>query len=124
MFKGLDYGTKADVFSFGICLWELVHRRLVFSMIFERNFGAEDERIQKEIFLYAASVSTGYRPPINNAMVPASLAGLIGDCWAQNPSDRPTMKMVVDRLHSILRVEDLVAIDAGPGGQGCGCVIS
>ena len=124
MFKGLDYGTKADVFSFGVCLWELVHRRLVFSMIFERNFGADEQRIQKEIFLHAASVSTGYRPPINSDFVPPSLSGLISNCWAQNPSDRPTMNVVVDKLHSILRIEDMAAIDVGPGGQGGGCVIS
>ena len=86
VFKGLDYGTKADVFSFGVCLWELVHRRLVFSMIFERNFGADEQRIQKEIFLHAASVSTGYRPPINAGFVPPSLASLISDCWAQASS--------------------------------------
>ena len=124
VFKGLDYGTKADVFSFGVCLWELVHRRLVFSMVFERNFGADDQTIQKEIFLHAASVSTGYRPPINDSFVPPSLAGLISECWAQNPSDRPSMKEVVDRLHSILRVESLTAVDTGPGGQGCGCIVS
>ena len=62
MFNGLDYNVKADVFSFAMAMYELVHRRLILSTILEKHFGSSFEEKELALYEYASAVATqGYR---------------------------------------------------------------
>lgn len=47
VFRGEKYNHKADVFSFAIVCYELLHRRLILSSILEKHFGASHHVIEK-----------------------------------------------------------------------------
>ncbi len=81
--------TKTDVYSFGVLLWELATRAKPY----------EDYKDAQFIEL----VKAGGRLPIpeTEPKTPPAFAQLIEDCWAQDPSKRPTMEEVLDRLTSI-----------------------
>ncbi|GAB0489674.1 hypothetical protein MMPV_000899 [Pyropia vietnamensis] len=72
------YTEKADVFSFGILLWELVARKLPF-------FGMAPMQVG------LAVVNTGLRPPIPRDC-PRPLAILMRRCWEQDFRHRPSFK--------------------------------
>ena len=53
---------KADVFSFVMAMYELVHRRLILSTILEKHFGSSFEERELALFEYATAVATqGFR---------------------------------------------------------------
>jgi len=72
------YGSEVDVYSYGILLWELLHKKFAFTDIpVEIDFmsGISDGRIK--------------RPPIDPS-IPVEYATLIEKCWSINPLERPT----------------------------------
>ncbi|GAX77010.1 hypothetical protein CEUSTIGMA_g4457.t1 [Chlamydomonas eustigma] len=125
VFLGLHYNHKADVFSFGVALYELMHRRLVQDAIIAKHPNASPEQLEHAVYLHAQAVSQGYRPEISNRL-PGSLRSLIQSCWSGHPADRPDMEKVVRKLRHILKTEDLSVLDVAPGGAGCSdfCVIA
>ena len=117
--SGAAYNEKADVFSFGVMLREVLSAYLL-------SFAFRD---QEELEAYVARVSTGYRPPLD-ARWPEDLRSLIADCWHQDAGRRPGMGEVVDRLARVAGRGGLprVAADGGgwdsalgeAGGEGAG----
>lgn len=80
-----NYSESADVYSFGMCLWELVTRRPPFE-------GMAPMQVLVAVF------SLGQRPAIpDDPQLPAGYANLVRRCWAQDPSARPTMDEVRGR---------------------------
>jgi serine/threonine protein kinase len=79
---------RSDVFSFGIILYELVVGRRVFP----EEFGTW--RILKLLVL------DNFRPEIPAFVAPA-VNDLITECWAQDPSDRPTFDNIFERLEEM-----------------------
>ena len=74
----------ADVYAFGMLLYEIVHGRRVFAHL----SGAQ-----------AAFVAgNGERPPIEQPFGP--LAPLILRCWAEQPKERPTMVDILRELEN------------------------
>ncbi|GAX81843.1 hypothetical protein CEUSTIGMA_g9271.t1 [Chlamydomonas eustigma] len=96
------YDDKADVFSFGIMAYEVLHRYQMVS--------ATDGSLE-ECQAYARRVATsGFRPPIDPDL-PESLGSLLKSCWQADAHARPSMDHVVSRLKDILAREDWVACE-------------
>jgi serine/threonine protein kinase len=105
------YNEKADVFSFGVMLRELLAAYLL-------SFAFRD---QAEVDAYAERVSRGYRPPIDERW-PQALRSLVADCWQQDPRRRPSMSEVASRLQAVVDAGGLprVAVDGGGWDEALG----
>jgi serine/threonine protein kinase len=91
------YGLPADVYSFGILLWE----------VFE---GTKNQLTAMEIS------QQNQRPelPSNNGSMRMPLDTLIQQCWAADINDRPTFDTICQELQSKLLAMDKETIDRLP----------
>ncbi|KAM7274317.1 hypothetical protein ACFE04_028981 [Oxalis oulophora] len=104
--NGNAYNRKCDVYSFGICLWEIYCCDMPYP---DLSFSE----------VTSAVVRQNLRPDIPRCC-PSSLANVMKRCWDANPDKRPEMDEVVSMLE---------AIDTSKGGgmipvdqqQGCLC---
>ncbi|KAK3005155.1 hypothetical protein RJ639_017161 [Escallonia herrerae] len=104
--NGNPYNRKCDVYSFGICLWEIYCCDMPYP---DLSFSE----------VTSAVVRQNLRPDIPRCC-PSSLANVMKRCWDANPDKRPEMEEVVFMLE---------AIDTSKGGgmipgdqpQGCLC---
>lgn len=78
------YCASADVYSFGLILWQMAAHEKPFSWM-----GMED--LYKEVF-YA-----GKRPEMKKTW-PPEFCEMLRQCWHQSPEERPRMKDVQRRL--------------------------
>jgi serine/threonine protein kinase len=86
--RGEKYDERADVFSFGVIMWQVVTRKEPFA---GRNFMG-----------VSLDVLEGKRPQIPND-VPADLSKLMRKCWHASAEKRPSVEDVVaffDRLQA------------------------
>ncbi|GLJ22040.1 hypothetical protein SUGI_0412970 [Cryptomeria japonica] len=84
---GKPYNRKCDVYSFGICLWEIYSCEMAYAHLSFSEFTA-------------AVVTRNVRPKIPRSC-PTSLATVIKKCWDENPEKRPEMDEVVELLEKI-----------------------
>lgn len=84
LFRG--YGVEADVYSFGILLWEMCAWTKPFSFI-----GSSQEEFERVVY------RGGKRPMIKDRW-PETMKELMSDCWSACPSERPTMSDVKSSL--------------------------
>ncbi|XP_009784564.1 serine/threonine-protein kinase 52 [Nicotiana sylvestris] len=104
--NGNPYNRKCDVYSFGICVWEIYCCDMPYS-----NLSFSE--------VTSAVVCQNLRPEIPRCC-PSSLANVMKRCWDANPDKRPEMDEVVSMIE---------AIDTSKGGgmipadqqQGCLC---
>ncbi|KAL8158252.1 serine/threonine-protein kinase 52-like [Apium graveolens] len=101
---GKPYNRKCDVYSFGVCLWEIYCCDLPYVNL---SFAE----------VSSAVVRQNLRPDIPRCC-PSSFASIMKKCWDVNPQKRPEMEEVVRLLE---------AIDTSKGGgmipedQASGC---
>ncbi|XP_009379496.3 serine/threonine-protein kinase STY13-like isoform X1 [Pyrus x bretschneideri] len=101
---GKPYNRKCDVYSFGICLWEIYCCDMPYP-----NLSFAD--------VSSAVVRQNLRPEIPRCC-PSTLASVMRKCWDADPDKRPEMEEVVKMLY---------AIDTSKGGgmipedQSTGC---
>jgi len=81
------YSLKADVYSFGILLWQIFTRRDIYS-----GMGILD--------LVNRVAFQRMRPPTDGISPPALLK-LIKSCWHDNPEKRPSFAEIVDLLAAL-----------------------
>lgn len=79
-----DYGTKADVFSYAILLYEVGEKRHAY-----HNASKEPQIVTKKIL-------RGERPFFSSETVPMAMKMLITQCWSPNPQDRPSFEEIFD----------------------------
>nr|GMC97370.1 serine/threonine-protein kinase STY13-like [Ipomoea batatas] len=104
--NGNPYNRKCDVYSFGICLWEIYCCDMPYP---DLSFSE----------VTSAVVRQNLRPDIPRCC-PSSFGNVMKRCWDANPDKRPEMDEVVSMLE---------AIDTSKGGgmipldqpQGCFC---
>lgn len=92
LLKGEDVSLKADIFSFGITLWQLITR--------EQPYAGDRQHV-----LYAV-VAYHLRPSVNDEPFFKSLQGdicrsLVCRCWSGDPSLRPSAQEVIIHLDKI-----------------------
>ncbi|GFO30864.1 protein kinase [Plakobranchus ocellatus] len=106
--------TKADVYSFGILLWEMYTREMPYA--------------GSTVFQILEQVRRNKRPPVPQDC-PAGLGRLIQQCWDQNPAARPKFKNILKTLEQLAETDSWSklpcsssntkssseALDLGPG---------
>ncbi|KAL2510712.1 Protein kinase superfamily protein [Abeliophyllum distichum] len=103
---GKPYNRKCDVYSFGICLWEIYCCDMPYP---DLSFAEVSSQVVRQ----------NLRPEIPRCC-PSVFASIMRKCWDANPENRPDMDEVVRLLE---------AIDTGKGGgmipddqtHGCLC---
>ena len=88
------YGVEADVYSFGVLLWEMCALAKPFAAI------TKPEEFERVVF------REGERPPIDKGW-PSAVRRLLRGCWATAPDQRPTMKEVKSSLSVAMASVDL-----------------
>lgn len=84
----LPYNFRADVYSFGIILWEL-------------NAGKKPfDGLNRELF-YERVVHGGERPPLHRKWS-KDLTTLMSECWDADMNNRPRFRDIVMRLDALL----------------------
>ncbi|GJQ14531.1 hypothetical protein GpartN1_g6322.t1 [Galdieria partita] len=81
------YSEKADVYSFGIILWEMVAKQLPY-------YGIQPMQVA------VAVLSKQMRPPLP-PNCPAPLSQLIQLCWHQDPNRRPSFPEIMKLLEQM-----------------------
>ncbi|WIA14836.1 hypothetical protein OEZ85_001555 [Tetradesmus obliquus] len=109
---GQPYNEKADVFSFGVMLYELAARCLL--LFSELPAHPSDPAVTER---YAEKVSQGYRPSRPKRM-PPGVWELVTACWQQQPAARPAMAGMVRALTQLLAVEERGAGSSGGSRRG------
>ncbi|KAJ6938730.1 hypothetical protein NC651_005232 [Populus alba x Populus x berolinensis] len=125
---GKPYNRKCDVYSFGICLWEIYCCDMPYRILVLLKFHLQlfDRFLQlvprvhaeENTYVWYYEMHNHLRPEIPRCC-PSSLAGVMRKCWDANPEKRPEMDEVVRLLE---------AIDTSKGGgmlpedQSTGCL--
>ena len=86
------YGNKADIYSFGIMLWEMWYGRQAF---------AELKGPKTALFNF---VDGGHRPKHveGSKEPPARWKQLMSQCWDGNPEERPSAKICFQEITAML----------------------
>jgi len=79
------YNYKSDVFSFGIILWEIVHKKIPYSEIKSNDF------VQKIGF-------DGYRSPIDSS-ISLKIQNMITSCLQQDQKKRPSFSQILELIN-------------------------
>ncbi|KAI3726958.1 hypothetical protein L1987_66765 [Smallanthus sonchifolius] len=103
--NGNPYNRKCDVYSFGICLWEIYCCDMPYP---DLSFSE----------VTSAVVRQNLRPEIPRCC-PSSIANVMKQCWDANPDKRPEMDEVVTMLEGIDTTKGGGMI---PGDQAQGCL--
>jgi len=83
-----EVATPVDVFAFAVTFWWMLHRTDPYPKLGE-------PQILMGVF------QRGLRPTVSPDC-PENIAALIEDCWVEDPTQRPTMVNILERIYTIL----------------------
>lgn len=86
------YDIKAEIYSFGIVLWEIVTGKIPFE-------GCDSEKIYQ-------LVAVGQNQEPLGEECPSELQEIIDDCRAYEPSRRPSVSEILEKLSNFYEAED------------------
>ncbi len=89
--SGMEYGPSADVYSFGIVMWEIAAQTLPWQEI----PGSVDF-----VHELCEIVQSGRRPGISESW-PAPFLDLMERCWVLTPSERPLFSAILMELENM-----------------------
>ncbi|XP_006653214.1 serine/threonine/tyrosine-protein kinase HT1-like [Oryza brachyantha] len=101
---GKPYNHKCDVYSFGICLWEIYCCKILYMDVKFDN-------------IKSAVLKKHLRPEIPKCC-PRDMARIMRRCWDAEPVSRPDMQEVVAMLEKLDTKKDHRMV---PVGQPSGC---
>jgi serine/threonine protein kinase len=96
--KNAVFNEKADVYSFGLVLWQILTREHLYPE-FKR---VKSNELEKKIF--DTIVFNNFRPTIP-AECPEGFRQLIEDCWASDADQRPQFSQIVERIDEAIYSE-------------------
>ncbi|PRW61246.1 Serine threonine- kinase CTR1 [Chlorella sorokiniana] len=98
--QGERAGPPADVFAFGVCLWELLTWQLPWQAANPWQVVAAVTRGDRLPLPSSAELPGPHRlpPPQYKAFL-----ALLVRCWAQHPAERPTFGAVIESLRALLQ---------------------
>jgi serine/threonine protein kinase len=99
------YNEKADVYGFGVILWEMLANDLPYKKLHTNNF-------------YREVVKKKIRPPMD-PLWPLEVVRLIEDCWAHDPDKRPTFRKIIQMLQNIKETTDFFNGERDKPISGC-----
>lgn len=85
----VNYGTPADIFSFGVCCYEVLMQKKPWSNV-------------QRLSVLCDKVRGGERPTVAvRCRAPDGFRAIMTDCWHQDPDSRPSTTEVRERLEKI-----------------------
>ncbi|CAL1357143.1 unnamed protein product [Linum trigynum] len=100
VFASKPYDSKCDVYSFGICLWEIYCCEAPFAHL---GFSHQTSPV----------VYKSVRPEIPGNC-PEALAAIMKQCWEEEPAKRPAMEDAVSMLEAIVDLLNLAKTENSP----------
>ena len=92
IWRGTPFSTAADVYSFGICMWEIGSRKLPFRDI---------DTLQLLEFAVLGGQRPGQDGLLREAIDDEVFVLLMNQCWAPTAESRPTFAMILSRLEAL-----------------------
>ncbi len=128
------YNDKADVFSFGVLMFEIFSRTTLL-----RTHGRRDpcelvantsvaSHLKSLLVIsftaqFTAMVAQGFRLKKPDGM-DQEVFDLIEWCWSNDPNQRPKMSDVIIGLKILIKKTEDAANEEAVVKRGCGCVVS
>lgn len=95
--QGQEYSEKADVYSFGIILWELATRKPPFREL-------NGLQVSQEV------VKNNLRPPLPKRC-PEPFVKLMQRCWDKDCESRPSFELIIEDLENFLKFLERTAVN-------------
>ena len=107
--RGLQYDESADVFSFGIVLWEILSRKPPYEGMSPNVIIGKGKQLSLDTInrfsnhlLLSVIPENGMRPSIPEGSDPAYVR-LMTQCWDDVPSRRPSFHQIIETLKVVLQ---------------------